>query len=194
TTPPFTTVLSCLERFAQCYSSVHRGSGFKSLLSTHLYELCRRVVADFIGADLAYHTLIFVQNATHALNKLARRVCPAEGHVVLSTTMEHHSNMLPWRRLGCEVEYVRVRRSDGTLDVADLERRVRRAAGRLCLVTVTGASNVTGVRPPLGRIARLAHEHGALVAADVTQLVPHRPFQMGAPDDPERLDFAAFSA
>jgi selenocysteine lyase/cysteine desulfurase len=78
--------------------------------------------------------------------------------------------------------------------MAELERRVRAAAGRLCLVTVTGASNVTGIMPPLRRIARLAHEHGALVAADVTQLVPHRPLRMGAPDDPERLDFVAFSA
>ncbi|MFO8006352.1 MAG: aminotransferase class V-fold PLP-dependent enzyme [Candidatus Brocadiia bacterium] len=194
TTPPFTTVLSCLERFAQCYSSVHRGSGFKSLFSTHVYELCRKTVAEFIGADLDHHTLIFVQNATHALNKLARRICPAGGHVVISTTMEHHSNMLPWRRLGCTVEYSGVRPSDGSLDMAELERRVRAAAGRLCLVTVTGASNVTGIMPPLRRIARLAHEHGALVAADVTQLVPRRPLRMGAPDDPERLDFIAFSA
>lgn len=193
TTPPFTTVLGCLARLSQWYASVHRGSGFKSLLSTHLYEQCRQVVADFVGADLDCHTVIFVHNATHGLNKLARRFCPDRDGVVLSTVMEHHSNMLPWRRLGCEVDYAAVR-PDGALDMDDLRRKVRHHAGRLRLVTVSGGSNVTGAMPPIRRIARLAHQAGAMFAVDATQLVPHRPFRMGAPDDPERVDFAVFSA
>jgi len=194
TTPPFMSVVHCLTRFFQLYSSVHRGTGFKSLLSTHVYERCRGVIADFTGADLSSRTLIFVQNATHALNKLAMRFCMADGSMVLCTLAEHHSNMLPWRKRGCLVEYVRVNRQDGTLDMADLEDKVRRNAGRLRLVTVTGASNVTGVMPPIRRIARLAHEAGAMIALDATQLVPHRPFKMGEPEDPERIDFVAFSA
>lgn len=194
TTPPFKLVLDCLEHFSQWYSSIHRGTGFKSLLSTHVYERCRQVVADFIGADLSYYTLIFVQNATHALNKLAMRTCVPDGHMVLSTVMEHHSNMLPWRRLGCKVEYVGIGRKDGALDLGDLENKIRRNAGQVCLVTVSGASNVTGTIPPIRHIARLAHAHGAMIAVDATQLVPHRRFKMGAPDDPERIDFAAFSA
>jgi selenocysteine lyase/cysteine desulfurase len=193
TTPPFTFVLECSRRFFDWYASVHRGSGFKSLLSTHIYEKCRRTVAEFVGADLSHHTVIFTQNATHALNKLAMRVCVENQHVVLTTTMEHHSNMLPWRRAGCAVDYACVERAHGWLDLADLERRIRASAGRVCLVAVTGASNVTGHMPPIRRIARLAHEHGAMVAVDATQLVPHRPVAMGAPDDPERLDFLAFS-
>jgi selenocysteine lyase/cysteine desulfurase len=193
TTPPFQTVVDCVGRFFQWYSSVHRGTGFKSLFSTQAYEHCREVVADFVGADLSYHTLIFVQNATHALNKLAMRVCLPEGGVVLTTLMEHHSNLLPWRRRRCEVHYAGIRRSDGRLDMEDLQDKIKRNSGRLCLVTVTGASNVTGNIPPIRLIARMAHEHGALVAVDATQLVSHRPFKMGAPDDPERIDFAAFS-
>jgi selenocysteine lyase/cysteine desulfurase len=193
TTPPFTLVLDCSRRFFEWYASVHRGSGFKSLLSTHVYDRCREVVARFVGADLSYHTLIFTQNATHALNKLAMRVCVGEGHRVITTVMEHHSNMLPWRRLGCEVEYVGIHAADGSLDLAALEPRLQ-GAGRVCLVAVTGASNVTGCRPPIRRIARLAHRHGALLALDGSQLVPHRPVNMGDPDDPERIDFLAFSA
>ncbi|KPK59527.1 MAG: hypothetical protein AMK73_08580 [Planctomycetes bacterium SM23_32] len=193
TTPPFTPALDCLADFFHWYSSVHRGSGFKSLLSTHVYERCREVVGEFVGADPDHHTVIFVQNATHALNKLAMRVCGEGGHVVVSTVMEHHSNMLPWRKAGCTVDYAAVRPGDGSLDMDDLERRVRRHAGGLCLVTVTGASNVTGIMPPIRRIARLAHRYGAMMAVDATQLVPHRPFRMGEPDDPERVDFAAFS-
>lgn len=194
TTPPFRQVVDCLSRCFQWYSSVHRGSGFKSMLSTHVYERCREVVADFIGADLEYHTVIFVQNATHALNKLAMRLNPPENETVLCTLMEHHSNMLPWRKLGCKVDYVGIRRENGDLDLNDLGHKVRADAGRLRLITVTGASNVTGTMPPIRRIARLAHEHDALMALDATQLIPHRPFRMGEPKDPERIDFIAFSA
>ncbi len=193
TTPPLTPVTECLGRFFEWYSSVHRGTGFKSLLSTHTYEKCRQVVAAFIGADLSHHSLIFVQNATHALNKLAMRMCLPRGRTVLTTLMEHHSNLLPWRKLPCKVIHAGVDPRDGGLDVEDLERKLRRHGRRLCLVTLTGASNVTGNMPPLRRVARLAHECGAMVAVDATQLVPHRPFSMGAPDDPERIDFVAFS-
>ncbi|MCD6417034.1 MAG: aminotransferase class V-fold PLP-dependent enzyme [Planctomycetes bacterium] len=194
TTPSFKPVLAALSRFLQWYGSIHRSGGFKSLLSTHIYERCRREVADFIGADLSYHTVIFVQNATHALNKLAMRICMPQGHMVLTTVMEHHSNMLPWRKLGCTVEYVGVRPDDGALDLNDMKDKICRNEGRLCLVTVSGGSNVTGVIPPIRRIARLAHAHGAMIAVDATQLVAHRKFKMGASDDPERVDFAAFSA
>ncbi len=194
TTPPFDTVVDCMGRFFEWYSSVHRGTGFKSLLSTHVYERCREVVADFVGADLSYHTLIFGQNATHAINKLAMRVCPGQDHTVITTLMEHHSNLLPWRKLGCDVLHARVSRADGGLDMADLQDKIERNAGRLCLVTVSGASNVTGEIPPIRAIARMAHEAGAMMALDATQLVPHRAFAMGEKDDPERIDFAAFSA
>lgn len=193
TTPPMQTVLDGSQRFFEWYASVHRGSGFKSQLSTHVYERCREVVADFVGADLGYHTLIFTQNATHALNKLAINMGQCRDHVVLATVMEHHSNLLPWRKLGCEVDYVGIT-PDGHLDLADLEAKIAQHAGRLSLVTVTGASNVTGILPPIRRIARMAHEVGALMACDATQLIPHRPFQMGAPDDPERTDFICLSA
>jgi selenocysteine lyase/cysteine desulfurase len=194
TTPPLAPVLECSRRFYEWYASVHRGSGFKSLLSTHVYEKCREVVAEFVGADLNHHTVIFTQNATHALNKLAARVCMEENHTVITTMMEHHSNLLPWRKLGCKLEYAGIVAADGSLDLGCLERKVRENSGRLCLVTVTAASNVTGSMPPIRRIARLAHEHGALIAVDATQFVPHRPFDMGDPEDPERIDFAVFSA
>lgn len=193
TTPPLESVLTCSRMFLEWYGSVHRGSGLKAQISTHAFERCREVVAGFIGADLGYHTVIFTQNATHALNKLAMHLAPAPGQVILTTMMEHHSNMLPWRKLGCEVHHVRVHRDTGRLDMADFEDHLRRYAGRLAVVAVTGASNVTGILPPIRRIARLAHEAGAQVVVDATQLIPHRAFRMGAPDDPERIDFIAFS-
>ncbi len=194
TTPPFTPVLDCVTRFFDWYSSVHRGGGFKSVVSTRTYEHCRAVVAEFVGADPTYHTVIFTQNATQALNKLAATVAARDGRGVLTTLMEHHSNLLPWRRSAARVEHVAVRPDDGRLDLADLDRRLQGDRGPVGLVTVTGASNVTGVLPPIREIARRAHARGALVAVDGAQLIPHRPFRMGAFDDPERIDFLAFSA
>ncbi len=194
TTPPLTPTLECLRHFLAWYASVHRGSGFKSQLSTHIYEKCRRQVAEFVGADLSYHTVIFTQNATHALNKLAARMCPEPGRTVVTTLAEHHSNYLPWRNRKCNVLVADVRLPDGSVDMEDFERKVRIARGQLQLVSVTGASNVTGVLTPIRRMARLAHECGAMIAIDAAQLIPHRPFSMGAPGDPESVDFLAFSA
>jgi cysteine desulfurase/selenocysteine lyase len=194
TTPAFVPVIECVRQYQDYYSSIHRGTGFKSLLSTRVYDVCRRVVADFIGAYSKDQCLVFTQNATHSLNKLASRLNLQPEDVVVTTQMEHHSNLLPWRYSGCRVEVARVRREDGTLDVADIESRLRRHPGRVRLVTCSGASNVTGELPPFRRIARLAHEHGSLFALDATQLIPHRPFQLGDIDDPECVDFIVFSA
>ena len=194
TTPPFVPCIECTRRFYELYASVHRGTGFKSLVSTRVYEKCRGIVSGFVGADPSYHSVIFTPNATHALNKLAMHLNPPNDHVIVTTKMEHHSNMLPWRKLGCRVEYANVNRADGTLDLDDLERKIRGNNGRLHLVAVTAASNVTGHMPPIRRIAKLAHENGAMIAVDATQLLPHREFDMGAPGEPDSIDFAAFSA
>ena len=194
TTPAFLPVIECVRQYQDYYSSIHRGTGFKSLLSTRLYDVCRRVVADFIGAYSEHQCLVFTQNATHSLNKLASRLDLQPDDVVVTTQMEHHSNLLPWRYSGCRVEVARVRPEDGTLDVADLEGKLRKHPGRVRLVTCSGASNVTGELPPFRRVARLAHEHGAMFALDATQLVPHRSFALGDFDDPECVDFMVFSA
>src|SRR5947207_7068471 len=83
---------------------------------------------------------------------------------------------------------------DGRIDVEDLERRLKQHAGKVRLVTISAASNVTGLLTDIRLAARLAHEHGALIAADVAQLAPHRAFTMGEIGNPERIDMVAFSA
>ena len=193
TTPPFRQALEAVHGFADWYASVHRGSGFKSSLSTELYGRCRRTVAEFVGADPDYHAAIFCSNTTDAINKLCGIYRLAPGERFLTTVMEHHSNMLPWRLAG-PVDYVSIRRTDGALDIECLERKLREHQGRIRLVSVTGASNVTGTIPPLQEIARLAHRHGAQLLVDAAQLVAHRPIRMGSGADPERIDFLAFSA
>ncbi|MDD2694889.1 MAG: aminotransferase class V-fold PLP-dependent enzyme [Anaerolineales bacterium] len=191
-TPPFRRVREKVDEAMEVYASIHRGAGFKSLLSTHLYDKARQVVADFVGADQATQCVIFVKNATEAINKLANRFPFQPGDLVLTSMMEHHSNDLPWRAR-CKVLYAGLL-PDGSLDVDDLTTKLRQNAGKIKLVAITGASNVTGTMPPIYEIAELAHQYGARILVDCAQLLPHRPIDMGPSDSPRHLDFIAFSA
>ena len=192
TTPPLQRVVKHVNDSLSWYSSVHRGTGYKSIYSTHCFNECRNTVLDFVGADPEYHTAIFCGNATDAINRLCCRFPLADDEVVLTSVMEHHSNLLPWRFHG-HVDYVKARFPCGMLDLEDLEKKLIQYDGKVRLVATTAASNITGLIPPLRQIARLAHEHDAMFLVDASQLIAHRPIQMGMADDPERFDFLAFS-
>ncbi len=145
----------------------------------------------FVGADTRTNTVIFGKNTTEAINKLAFRYPLTPGSVVLSTEMEHHSNDLPWRR----ATVVRARVTpDGRLDEDDVDRLFAAYGERIALVTVSGASNVTGFVQPIHRLARKAHRVGASILVDAAQLAPHRRIDMKPDDDPEHIDFVALSA
>ncbi|MBN1902762.1 aminotransferase class V-fold PLP-dependent enzyme [Candidatus Sumerlaeota bacterium] len=193
TTPPFKKVLNAINEFSGWYSSIHRGTGYKSLLSTRIYNQCREIVANFIGADPAFYIVIFCGNATDAINRVCRRLNLENDQVVLTTIMEHHSNQLPWRFCG-NVDYVEINARDGTLDLDDLKAKLEKYNGRVRLVTVTGTSNITGVINPVHDIARMVHEYDALFLVDAAQLIAHRALSMGDPSDPGHIDFLAFSA
>ncbi len=190
-TPALRRVKEKLEEAMELYSSVHRGSGFKSMLSTHLYDKAREVVANFVGADLDQDVVIFGKNTSEAINKLANRMPFEPGDVVLTTMMEHHSNDLPWRAKA-QVVYAGLK-PDGSLDVEDLQAKLERFAGKVKLVSVTGASNVTGFLPPIYDIAEMAHRQGAQILVDCAQLLPHRKIDMGPAGTPRHLDFIALS-
>jgi len=192
-TPPLRAVQDTVDRFLRYYSSVHRGTGFKSQLCTHAFEQAREVVMRFVGADPQTHTCIFGKNTTEAINKLARRFpFTAQKNIVLTTGMEHHSNDLPWRAVA-NVVHVGLT-PDGRLDENDFDASLEKYQGQVALVAVTGASNVTGYLNPIHRLAEKAHRAGALFLADCAQLAPHRQVQMGAPGEPASLDFVTISA
>lgn len=192
-TPALVAVQDTVNAFLPFYSSVHRGTGFKSQLSTHAYEQAREIIMRFVGADPERHTCIFGKNTTEAINKLARRFpFTPEKNIVLISGMEHHSNDLPWRAVAQTI-HIKLT-SDGQLDEEDLDACLKGNAGRIALVAITGASNVTGFLNPLHRIARKAHEAGAQILVDCAQLAPHRKIEMRAEDDPERLDYVTISA
>ncbi len=156
------------------HSNVHRGSHTLSAEATAAYEGARATVADHIGAA-DRREVIFVRNATEAINLVARAWGDANiaaGDRVVLTEMEHHSNIVPWQQLaertGAEIDWAPVT-DDGLLDLdvyaALLERGPK-------LVGVAHVSNVLGTENPLAEISRMAHDAGALMLADGAQAAP----------------------
>ncbi len=191
-TPIARPVKETVDRFLEWYAAVHRGSGFKSQVASLAYEQAREQLAEFVGADLEERCLIFVRNATEAINRCANRIPLTEGDVVLTSLMEHHSNILAWRRRCAHVENISVD-DFGAPVVRDLMDRLRANAGHVKLVAISGGSNVTGVVPDLAEIARAVHAAGAMLLVDAAQLAPHRPINMGRIGSPESIDFLALS-
>lgn len=189
TTPPLKAVMECINNYAPWYSSIHRGKGYKSLLSTKLYEDSRQLIASFVNASPDKDIVIYVKNTTEAINKLSHRLCQREKGecVILSTEMEHHSNDLPWRDK-FTVDYIEVDQN-GLLSMEDLEGKLIQYKGKVGLVTVTGASNVTGYINPIRKISGLCHQYGARLLVDGAQLVPHEPVDM----QKDGIDFLVFS-
>lgn len=190
-TPPCRAALEAVNGLASWYSNVHRGAGFKSRLSTWAYEGAREEIARHLGVDAATSVVIFTRNTSEAINQLAARYPFAPGAVVLTTLMEHHSNELPWRRVA-EVVHVGLT-AEGAVDESDLAGKLAEYRGRVALLAVTGASNVTGLINPVHTWAEWAHAAGARILVDAAQLAPHRPIELGHPDDPRHLDLLVFS-
>lgn len=193
TTPPFKSALKAINEFAPFYGSIHRGAGYKSRITTQRFEETRRLILDFVGADPNTHTVIYVKNATEALNKVAYRFYKLyNDFVVLSSEMEHHSNDLPWRDK-CIVDYIAVDEK-GVLNLDSLIGLLKKYQGKVKLVTITGVSNVTGHINPIHKIAEIAHEYGAEILVDGSQMVPHMPVSMQSINSKHHIDYLVFSA
>lgn len=192
-TPPLKAVQATVNEFMNYYSSVHRGTGFKSQLSTHVYEEARQAILQFVGADPQNYTCVFGKNTTEAINKLARRFpFTDERDVVITSGMEHHSNDLPWRGVA-KVVHVGLL-PDGAIDLDDFNAKLNEYANRVAMVAVSGGSNVTGFITPVHELAKKAHAVGAQFMADCAQLAPHRKVESLSLDDPGHLDYITISA
>lgn len=183
-----TSALPAVERrvgeFLPTYASVHRGAGYRSRQATAAYEHARQAAMAFAGregrdGDVA----IFCRNTTEAINHVAYRLRLEPRDVVVTTVIEHHANLLPWARL-CGRRFVECG-VDGTFTVDDVTE-VLDAAPRPKLLAISGASNVTGWRPPLEEIIEAAHARGIPVLVDAAQLAPHAPM-------PTTADYLAWS-
>lgn len=182
--PALQRVWDDVAAYAPYYGSVHRGAGYLSQLSTDLFENSRATVARFLGCRPG-DQVVFTRSTTDSLNLLAGAL-PAGCEVFVFET-EHHASLLPWR--GARVTYLDAPRTPGRA-VEALERAL---AGRdphgPALVSVTGASNVTGELWPVRELAAAAHAHGARVVLDAAQLAPHHPVDVADLD----VDWVAFS-
>lgn len=162
------------------YSSVHRGAGYASQLTTARYEQARHTVRAFVGAR-PDDAVIFTRNTTDATNLLAR--CLPAGTTTVVFDTEHHASLLPWpksvRLAPPAFPGEAVRAADEALAGIDGPK----------LLVVTAASNVTGELWPIAALAHIAHRHGARILVDAAQLVPHRRLNLTALD----LDYVAFS-
>lgn len=178
------------------YASVHRGAGYSSQVSTAVYEGARDVIARFVGAR-EDDVVVFTRHTTDALNLLSGCVPAANGDRfsggdVVCLDLEHHANLLPWRRRddgsGPGLAYRCVAASDTIAQtLADLDAAL--AARPAALLAVTGASNVTGEVLPIDELAAIAHRHGARIVVDAAQLAPHRRIDMAAAG----IDYLVFS-
>lgn len=191
-TPALRSVVEKITQFLPWYGNVHRGAGFKSKLSSWAFEQVRARVARFAGADPERQVVLFSRNTTESINQVAQLFPFRKDGVVVTTEMEHHSNLLPWRRVARTVQVPVTR--DGRVDEQALHDAIQAHRDNLQLVAVTAASNVTGFINPIHRWARWAHEAGADILVDAAQLAPHRPMVAASGNVSERLDFVAFSA
>ncbi|WP_244648386.1 aminotransferase class V-fold PLP-dependent enzyme [Ruminiclostridium herbifermentans] len=194
TTPPFYSVEKEVRDFLPWYSSIHRGRGYKSMLSTEVYEAGRDIVKSFVKADNKKDILIYTKNTTDSINMLAFILSQEKDgrDVVLSTWMEHAANDLPWRDK-FTVDYIEVDQF-GRLSLEDYEEKLKKYKNRVKLVTVAGASNVTGYINDIHLMAAMAHRNGAKIHVDGAQLVPHVAVDMKDFESDEHIDYLSFSA
>lgn len=182
-TPALVAVAEAVSEAAISYSSVHRGQGYASRVTSERYEDARAAVGAFVGARQDHH-VVLTRNTTDSLNLLAA-VVPA-GARVLAFASDHHATVLPWRAE--QLTLLPVPTSPAHA-VALVAQTLKASDAAEHLVVVTGASNVTGEYWPVAEIVAVARRHGARVALDAAQLVQHRAIDLAAED----LDYVAFS-
>ena len=173
------------------YATVHRGVYGRSAQMTLGYEFARRRVAEFIGAK-SENEVVFVRGATEAINLVAASwgmVNIGEGDRIVLSTLEHHSNIVPWQmvaeRTGAQIDICPLT-EDGQIDLGALEAIL---TPRTKLVSLAHVSNVLGSVLDARAAADLAHSVGAKLMLDGCQAAPRMTLDMAAID----CDFYAFS-
>ena len=181
-------VLAAMTEFEHIYrANVGRGVHRLAQVASQKYWDAHQKVRRFVGAEGG--ELVFVRNTTEAINMVASGLPWQSGDGIVTTILEHHSNLLPWMRLrdqkGIDLHLI-APKADGTLDPADFEKAVTPDTR---LVAVTHASNVLGNLVPVREIADICRDRGALLLVDGAQSVPHLPVNV------EQLgcDFFCFS-
>ncbi|MEB2270863.1 cysteine desulfurase [Bacillus safensis] len=185
-------VIDAMNEYYRSYNSnVHRGVHTLGTRATDAYEGAREKVRAFIHAS-SVQEIIFTRGTTTALNTVAISYARAnlkEGDEIVITHMEHHANIIPWQQAakatGATLKYIPLQ-EDGTLSLEDVKQTITHQTK---IVAVTHVSNVLGTINPIKEIAKIAHDHGAIIVVDGAQSTPHMQIDVQDLD----CDFFAFS-
>ena len=169
----------------------HRGAHFLSWVATEAYENGREVVKNFINAK-SRNEIVYTKTTTEAMNLLAYSYgldILKAGDEILITILEHHANLVPWQMVakatGAKLVYAYLK-DDASLDYEDLRSKIN---DKTKIVSVTGASNVTGEIIDVKKIIAWAKEVGATTIVDAAQLIAHKKIDVEDLD----CDFLVFS-
>ena len=191
TQKPLCVLDAMREEYLNVNANVHRGVHWMSQQATDLHEAARETVRKFINA-CSTTEIVFTRGTTESLNLVASSFvegCMKEGDEVIVSTMEHHSNIVPWQlqeqRKGIVLKVIPMT-DEGELLLEEYEKLF---SDRTKLVSVTQVSNVLGTINPVKEMIRIAHEHGVPVVVDGAQSVPHFAVDVQDLD----CDFLAFS-
>lgn len=187
---PFSVIKAMDNFYMNDYSNIHRGVYKLSETSSSMYDIARKKVCDFIGAK-SPSEIIFTRGTTEGINLFVSSFSSLlnEGDEIILSEAEHHSNLVPWQQIALKkklvLKFIPVL-SDGSLDYKWLEENI---SDKVKLVSVSGQSNVIGLRNDIERVVNIAHRVGAKVFVDAAQLVCHYKVDVSALD----IDFMAFS-
>jgi cysteine desulfurase family protein (TIGR01976 family) len=168
-------VIDAIAEYLRTANANQGGAFLTSRRSDEITDAARAAVADFYGADSA-DEIKFGANMTTLTFHFSRSIAATmvRGDEILITTLDHEANRSTWEAAARDrdvvVKSVDIRAEDGTLDLADFERKL---SARTRLVAVGYASNALGTINPVPQIARLAHDGGALVYVDAVHYAPH---------------------
>ena len=191
TQKPLCVLDAMRKEYLNVNANVHRGVHWMSQQATDLHEAARETVRKFINARSTTE-IVFTRGTTESLNLVASSFvegCMKGGDEVIVSTMEHHSNIVPWQlqeqRKGIVLKVIPMT-DEGELLLEEYEKLF---TDRTKLVSVTQVSNVLGTINPVKEMIRIAHEHGVPVVVDGAQSVPHFAVDVQDLD----CDFLAFS-
>ena len=175
TQKPLCVLDAMRDEYLNVNANVHRGVHYLSQRSTDLHEAARERVRLFLNAEKA-EEIVFTRGTTESINLVAVSFCEGfmrEGDEVIVSTMEHHSNIVPWQlqaaRHKIAIKVIPVNEK-GEIEIAEYEKLF---SDRTRIVSVAHVSNTLGTVNPVKEMVRIAHGHGVPVLVDGAQSAPH---------------------
>ena len=191
TQKPLCVLDAMRDEYLNVNANVHRGVHYLSQQATDLHEAARETVRKFINAPKV-EEVIFTRGTTESLNLVVSSFCDAfmsEGDEVIISTMEHHSNIVPWQlqaaKKGIAIRVIPIN-DKGEIN---LDEFANLFTERTKIVSIAQVSNVLGTVNPVKEMIKIAHEHGVPVMVDGAQSTPHFAVDVQNMD----CDFFAFS-